>query len=355
MRSHHLTCLFVATLTTVGAKGQLTLDHTLSPQEMVEQYLLGDGVQVMNVVFNAQADSILWPYQAAGFTANDVPALPPQGIVLSTGPMEYVADSAVHFSGWSFDMNEYDGDIGQLTGQISVNAAMLEFDLIPEGDTLRLTASLASEEHPEYVCSTYNDAMGAFISGPGIIGIYSNNAVNMSLLQGTDSAITVNTIRVPDTAFVACDAVNTPLYIDNRENPYMVFDGMTAWLNFVQVVQPGEVYHIKISVSDVYDGSWDSGLFLPKGGLTTEAGNTTMDEVSRTTATGWWDATGTLHVRGWSNGKGILDLLDMSGRVVRSIPSSGTIAWTCPSLAAGTYFVRSPTNAALPVLRTMKP
>jgi len=50
------------------------------------------------------------------------------------------------------------------------DASILEFDFIPQSDTLKFNYIFGSEEYPEYVNSGYNDVFGFFISGPGIAG-----------------------------------------------------------------------------------------------------------------------------------------------------------------------------------------
>src|SRR5690606_3893211 len=89
-----------------------------------------------------------------------------------------------------------DPDLAQLISPITVNdCAVLEFDFVPNGDTLKFNFAFASEEYNEYVCGTVNDVFGFFISGPGINGPFTNNAENIALIPGTDVPVSINTLN----------------------------------------------------------------------------------------------------------------------------------------------------------------
>src|SRR5690606_1780277 len=72
---------------------------------------------------------------------------------------------------------------------------ILEFDFVPNGDSLMFRYVFASKEYPGYTCSSFNDAFGFFISGPGINGPFSNNAINIALIPGTDVPVAINTLN----------------------------------------------------------------------------------------------------------------------------------------------------------------
>ena len=77
--------------------------------------------------------------------------------------------------------------IGQNFSVNSINdAAIIEFDFIPNDDTLNFGFVFASNEYPNFVNTAYNDAFGLFLSGPGINGPYTNNAINLGVVPNSD-------------------------------------------------------------------------------------------------------------------------------------------------------------------------
>lgn len=78
--------------------------------------------------------------------------------------------------------NVQDSDLNSLVNDSIVEASIIEFDFIPEGDSIALQYVFASEEYPNFspnfseptftstVCDPSTDVMGIFISGPGIQG-----------------------------------------------------------------------------------------------------------------------------------------------------------------------------------------
>src|SRR5690606_15969665 len=88
-----------------------------------------------------------------------------------------------------------DSDLQAISGMNIHNAAILEFDFVPNGDSLVFRYVFASDEYPSFTCSNYNDAFGFFISGPGITGPFTNNAINIALIPGTNTPVAVNTVN----------------------------------------------------------------------------------------------------------------------------------------------------------------
>jgi hypothetical protein len=101
-----------------------------------------------------------------------------EGIILSTG----IASSAMgpnNLEGRSDLMvtGASDPDLSLISGEDMNDAAILEFDFVPAGNTMEFKYTFSSEEYLEYINSSFNDAFGFFLSGPGINGTYRNNAV----------------------------------------------------------------------------------------------------------------------------------------------------------------------------------
>ena len=71
--------------------------------------------------------------------------------------------------------NSVPGLIGQNFSVSSINdVAVLEFDFIPNSDTVSFNYVFGSQEYLFYENSEFNDVFGFFISGPGIFGEYAS-------------------------------------------------------------------------------------------------------------------------------------------------------------------------------------
>src|SRR5688500_1389285 len=117
------------------------------------------------------------------------------GSVLSTeqsphGPNDSGSDGIDNGAGGDPDLNV----LGGMTG--SFNAAILEFDFIPTSDTVTFDFAFGSEEYMEFVDAGVSDAFGFFLSGPGILGPYTNNPINISFVPGTSTPITIDRLNM---------------------------------------------------------------------------------------------------------------------------------------------------------------
>jgi gliding motility-associated-like protein len=267
----------------VSANAQLVVNNTPaasngSPTWLVQNVLLGNGVTAFNVTF--KGDSA----QQIGFFNGSSSNIGLQsGVILSTGKATgAVGPNTVSGTTTAITLNNpNDGDADlALLANVSQNntrdRAILEFDFIPVGDSVIFKYVFASEEYSDYVCSNFNDVFGFFISGPGITGPFSNSAKNIALIPGSNTPVSINNVNAGrnttfGTAPTTCTVGGVPCpcnssYFVNNEFPVMgttvQYDGFTKVLEAREKVECGKVYHIKLAVSDVFDESFDSGVFL---------------------------------------------------------------------------------------------
>ena len=185
-----LCALFLSSTTELHA--QIIVDESLTAQEVVETILLGEGVEIFNVTYSGDLDQI------GSFDANNSNILIPDGMIMATGSCSNVIgpnDSGSSTTGGgNFQVN--DPDLDQLSTFNTNDAAVLEFDFIPTGDSISFNYSFGSDEYNEYVCGSVNDAFGFFLSGPGINGAYSNNAINLAVIPNTSGTpVTINSVN----------------------------------------------------------------------------------------------------------------------------------------------------------------
>ncbi len=262
-------------LFTCSGFSQLVVDNTVTPEQGVQDVLLGDGVEVFNITFSGDDNQI-----GSFNSANSNIGLS-SGLVLATGDIA-VAVGPNNLGGAGLgggNLGAGDPDLTQLSTFGTNDAAILEFDFLATGDSISFRYVFGSEEYNEYVCGSVNDAFGFFLSGPGINGVYSLNAVNLALVPDTEIPVTINTVNLgvagsagfePQCAQVSPDwANNTEYYIDNENNTSPTstqLDGLTVVLEAkAGGLQCGETYHIKIAIADAGDTAFDSAVFLEAG------------------------------------------------------------------------------------------
>lgn len=194
------------------------------------------------------------------------------------------------------------------------NVTILEFDFVANSESVEFNYVFASAEYTSWTCSSFNDIFGFFLSGPGIAGPYSNNAINLAYIpepEGavdyedwlaintglyTNTPVAVNTINAGDLINNStCDNIDpnyesyNVFWVDNDysgagwqgvnepQDPEFtvastqtwVSPGITGFTTPLKAVynglECGETYHIKLAVADASDGSYNSAVFLEAG------------------------------------------------------------------------------------------
>lgn len=260
--------------------------------------LAGPGVQISNAIITSPSN-----YYSSfnGATTNLGIA---SGILLTTGDGNIAVGPNNLAGAASNDNNPGDNDLENLTGTPTFDAAVLEFDFVPQNDTIKFRYVFASEEYPEYVCSLFNDLFAFFISGPGIAGVQ-----NIALIPGTNIPVAINSVNNGTQGSFADPGANCNLsyptfYVDNTGGSTIQYDGFTTVLTAMAIVVPCQTYHLKIAIADSKDADYDSGVFLEAGSLSSTpivyAGNDgsyctgTAQQIGLAPVSGWtysWNPT----------------------------------------------------------------
>ncbi|WP_141672816.1 choice-of-anchor L domain-containing protein, partial [Flavobacterium crassostreae] len=240
---------------------------------------------------------------------------------------------------------------------------------------LEVIYQFGSEEYPDYVGSSYNDAFGFFISGPGIVG-NKNLAV---LPNGNATSINKVNAGFPGASgnppIASFDGSQSGLYINNghttamtggafntNTNPgpspiHVEFNGITKLIkSSILNLVPGGTYAFKIVIADSGDSTYDSGVFIDqlKGLSLTDLA--IVKTVSNSSPNVGDNVTFNLTASnsGPSLGSGIVvnDLLPSGYTFVSATPSAGSYAsgtgvWSVGTLASGS-------NATLSIVATVK-
>lgn len=281
---------------------QLNVTTGLTPTQYV-QSLLGAGVTISNVNYqggdNVSGGKVLWTggydfnvtiNQIGSFSNGGTTNLGlSDGIVLSTGDVDDAAHSPVngqHPSGYPTYTASYDNDLdlrGLVNNYIN-NCSVLEFDFVPQGNTIEFQYVFASSEYPTFVNSSYNDVFGFFLSGPGISGPFSNNSVNIATVPSTTTPVAINNLNNGGSACSSggpsgpCQ--NCAYYVDNCGGSTISYHGFTTVMTATYNVTCGETYHIKLAIGDVDDVNWDSAVFLKNNSFTSNASTNTTQSLS---------------------------------------------------------------------------
>jgi len=268
----------------LSAQAALTLTNNSNAQQLANA-LVGTGVTV--VANSATLQRVGGQQDTGTFTGGTTGGAGPvigidSGVVITSGSLSTSVAGPNNRKNSSVSKGTLsDADLTTLAGSSArYGTVILEFQVIPSGRSLNFQFVFGSEEYPEYVCSAYNDAMGIFVSGPGITGPYSGNATNLAVLPN-GTRISINNINggvvgyQAGTPAAGCNLTNTAYYVDNGDpnsatapnatlftNTQM--DGFTKPLRSRVTVTPGQTYRIKLVIADVGDDSYDSSaLFAP--------------------------------------------------------------------------------------------
>ncbi|MDG1331483.1 MAG: choice-of-anchor L domain-containing protein [Crocinitomicaceae bacterium] len=272
----------VSMLFGTSALSQITVDNTLTPVQIVDN-LIGAGVTVSNISFTGNTNQI------GSFDGSASNIGLPNGIIMSSGTILDIVPPNQPTTG-TFG-NPGDPDLLTVAQSVTSNpqaglinttfdAAILEFDFVPTGDSVQFNFVFASEEYTTYINTQFNDAFGFFISGPGFAGPFAAPAAfpmgaeNLAFVPGTTDPITISTIH---------PGLNAAYYINNTAATHS-FNGFTIPMTIEFEVTCGQTYHFKFAVADCQDDFLDTGVFLEGNSFSSDAVDVAVATVSGDTA-----------------------------------------------------------------------
>jgi len=259
---------------------QVSVDTTMTIEDLVNDVLLGEGMTATNITYNGiPAENLTNP--AIGNFAIENSAFPiAEGIVMATG----LATQMIDGNGFGNNLNgvQDDPDLVSITGFNMNDCAVLEFDFVATTDTFLIDYVFASIEYPGFTCSIFNDAFGIFLSGPGIDGPFSGGAQNFALIPNTTIPVAINTVNsgfpsgFDETECLAANPnfVEDSIYFFDNEPQLensISMPGHTHMFTAFAQLQIGETYHFKFAIGDATDFALDSSVLMRKG----SAGNGT--------------------------------------------------------------------------------
>ncbi len=241
------------------------LDHGVTAANLVND-LVGSGVTISNVTFtgnNRAAGRFTGGTSIVGFDS---------GLVLSSGKVQSVEgdpacgrgvegpNNCHEQGGASGNSNSTsfgtagDPDLTALAGFPTFDAAVLEFDFVPDFSTVSFQYVFSSDEYSDYANTSFNDVFAFFVNG-----------VNCAIVPGTTQPVSINTINngndsggdpTPHHAEFFRDNVRPSVTINIQQ------DGLTVVLTCTAQVNPGTSNHMKLAIADSSDTALDTAVFL---------------------------------------------------------------------------------------------
>ena len=230
----------------------------LSANDLV-QSLIGDGITATHVTATGSTRAF------GRFVTSQVSTFGfGSGVVISTGCVSNIIGP--NESEQTTCDNGMPGDpaLSALSGGQTFDAAILEFDFVPDSSFFGFQYAFASEEYNEFANSAFNDVFGFYLNG-------NDAAHEVAYLPGTNTPVSINTINGGNP--YGWNAHHPELFRNNSVlsgggNIPTEMDGMTGVLSVQASVNPGVINHIKIAIADVNDGLYDSNVIIKTGSVT---------------------------------------------------------------------------------------
>jgi len=272
-------CLVLLLFVFNSLKAQLQTEyfHPTTIDSVVKKMFGGVGVEILNVQFVGFHIPYLpqpSPIEDIGkFVAHNINLGLDSGIILTSGKLDppYGLSKPAYIMS---DFAKYTNGDAQLDSinapYLTFDAAVLEFDFIPIGDSIRFEYVFASDEYNYNVCNFYNDLFAFYISGPGIIG-----PKNIALIPGTNLPVGVNSVNNGHEGTIwnpnNCISLDySEYFVDHNADSNFIFNGSTTVLTAEAKTIPCEIYHLKFAVADCNGSYQDGAVFLKANSFNSE-------------------------------------------------------------------------------------
>ena len=252
----HSLCIILCFICGSMLAQKITVDNTVSPQDLIENTLIQGCVEVSNITSPSNGNSV--GLGSFGYFERASSNFPFQnGIVLTTGDANSAGNSqntAIFNDGddsWTTDA-DLETALG-ITG--TLNATSIEFDFVSISNTIQFNYILASEEYFGNFPCQYSDGFAFLIREAGT----NNPYTNIALVPGTATPVNTNTVHDEIVGF--CAASNEQ-YFDGYNLGDTNYNGRTTVLTAAASVQPNVQYQIKLVIADQTDENYDSAVFI---------------------------------------------------------------------------------------------
>lgn len=309
--------------------GQLTLGGS-NPQD-ITMILSGSGVSISNLQYSGTPDAIAY------FSASNVENMPySSGFLMTTGSKYYASGPNDSLKAGIDNQTPGLALFNNVFNATSYNASVIEFDILPSGNTLKINYIFASEEYsgpnitPAYA---FNDAFGIFISGPGITGTQ-----NMARLPNT-SPVSTRTINPSTNSqyFIYNGNGSEEPYISSDQ--YLQYNGLSVPLTAsMSNLTSGSSYHIIMVIADAGNAILDSGVFLEESGVTASVEKNTLNNFANV-AYDPSNQLATIQITEYQDNLSY-SVVDLSGKVMQQSKITETTTIDLSNYVSGMYLIR---------------
>lgn len=235
------------------AGNELTYSTGASALDMANE-IFGDGVTIQSASYTGSN------YSSAIYSNGDAlaPNVTPSdtGVILSTGRASHFTNQNWRQSNLSSNRSTDTGgednnaDFNAIAGTNTYDAAYLDVDFTPTGDTMTMQFVFSSEEYPEFSGSIYNDMVGVWVNGTHVPLAISDSPTAVGAVNQTN---------------------NVNLFQDNTNDQFNTeMDGFTLTMTLTIPVNPGVLNSIRIGIADVSDSEYDSNLLIAGDSIQTQ-------------------------------------------------------------------------------------
>ncbi|GAB3598250.1 choice-of-anchor L domain-containing protein [Microbacterium tumbae] len=219
----------------------------LSAEELAET-IIGTGIGTVSDVSFTGA-----PSAAGVFGGFDAALGITSGLILSSG-----SAAAIVGPNTLPNTSTEQGTPGDLTlWPDSHDAAILEFDFVPDSSLLTFTYVFGSEEYPEWVDFGVNDAFDLRV-----------NETACAVVPGTSTPVSIDTINAN---------ANAQYYVSGDGSQVTEMDGYTTPLTCTATVTPDETNRLRLSIADIGDSIYDSWVLIQAQSVRVDAAPTAAD------------------------------------------------------------------------------
>ncbi|NBT30524.1 MAG: 2,3,4,5-tetrahydropyridine-2,6-carboxylate N-succinyltransferase [Rhodobacteraceae bacterium] len=233
----------------MATASELTINTAATALDMANS-MFGSGVTVVSATYTGAAIASGIYSDAIATLGSIAPS--DVGVILSTGDATSFTNSSgkpnVSSKTTTDNGTAGDSDLTDIAGVSTYDAAVLNAEFIPTGETLTMQLVFSSEEYLEYVNSGVNDSVGIFVNGV---------KATIAFGDGNISIDNVNNVTTPDLY------LSNPISTKHSYSPYNTeMDGLTVTLTIKAPVNPGVVNTLKIGIADDGDALYDCNLLI---------------------------------------------------------------------------------------------
>lgn len=257
MKSFQISLLALACILSPTAfSQQIIVDHTVSPQHLIETNLIQGCVEISDVSspINGSVNGI----SSFGYFERGASNFPfKNGIMLSTGSATSAGNTSKAKTLNEGESNwQSDTDLETALGiSNTLNATVIEFDFSSLSNQIQFNYILASEEYYGNFPCEYSDGFAFLIKRAGTNDPYTNIAI----IPETSTPVNTNTIHNEIVGF--CPASNAA-YFEGYGIGDTNYDGRTKMMTAIANTIPNVTYHIKLIIADQTDSNYDSAVFI---------------------------------------------------------------------------------------------